>query len=223
MADNKKLIRNTVPLSSCIGNPNFLPIALIVLGVPGTGKTVVSINLAKLLKINSVINTDFIREVLRFKGEAETDPFLFASSFDAWKVLGDSSEKNIIKGWTFSRQAITGAVQQLMRVEFDRKRDFILEGTLAPRPNTMFSAIGCCVHVLLTLSSKEERLKRLEIKAVESRGKKIDRWFTGLDVTQQIQDYLLLEAKQNNYTIIENTSLDATVDEIINIPIPVPN
>lgn len=212
---------NSLPLYKCIANLDAPPIALVILGVPGTGKSVVATSLARLLRMYRVINTDYVREILRYKSDESSFPFLFGSAFEAWNKLGEPTEENIVKGWSLSRDTISDTVMHLMRMEFERKRDFIVEGTLAPRPSPAFLTIGYCVYVLLTVRDIEERRRRLEIKVRESRGKEIERWFTTLEVTQKIQAQLLQEATQNGYIVIENKSLSETIRRIKNIPISV--
>ena len=67
-------------------------------GTPGVGKTSISGYLAKVLGIDLVLSGDYLREFLR-GSDPERFRSLAVSVYDSWKLNGERSQENLLKGF----------------------------------------------------------------------------------------------------------------------------
>ncbi|MCH8228341.1 MAG: hypothetical protein IIC63_08015, partial [Proteobacteria bacterium] len=63
------------------------PLALLICGTVGTGKSTIATEIAHLLEISRIQSTDMLREVMRMMIPKRLLPVLHLSSFNAWKSL----------------------------------------------------------------------------------------------------------------------------------------
>jgi len=83
-------------------------------GVPGVGKSTVSAVLAKKLGVD-VFYGDDIREEGKLGKSVETDPFYFLPTTEAYKVIGERSPENVIKGFLAVREAYVSLFEEKIR------------------------------------------------------------------------------------------------------------
>lgn len=130
--------------------PSFIAIA----GGNASGKSSLAAEVAHLLGVHQIVGTDAVREVVREYESSIDDPFLHASSFRAWKVLGiepteDNRKELVQAGFQLHRQQVVHGVRAILK-RFSREgTSAIIEGIhLSPSifrsyaANTLYCYIG---------------------------------------------------------------------------------
>lgn len=194
------------------------PIVILIGGVAGLGKSTVAAALAGRLGIKRVIDTDEIREIMRYTLPKDLLPELHNSSFDAGDVVnGPDIQKNSMVG--FSRQARLvnrGVCAYIKRVAKEGIKTIFNGVHLVPGLMEMDQNEKSVdrFNYLLTLRDKEDHIRRFNLRA-ETSYRKADRYIEKIEQIRNIQEYTIKKAEESGIKMIENTSLDDTVTEIV--------
>lgn len=174
--------------------------AILICGIPGTGKTTLSTNLAKLLNIDQVISTDFIREIKRSLIKKEYNLILFSVTHNSWKLFGDKTNENILCGAKEHARAIFPEIIHLIKNSQKEGRDIIIEGVhLIPEILDTLKEIKMkIVYIYLYVEDKEEHFKRFALKN-ELREVKNQSWYENYPVMKLIEENNIFEAKKETF------------------------
>lgn len=194
------------------------PIVILIGGVAGIGKSTVAAGLAWRLGIERVIDTDEIREIMRYTLPEDLLPELHQSSFDAGKsVAGPDVEKNELVG--FSRQAHLvnrGVHAYIKRVAKEGIKTIFNGVHLVPGLMEMKQKENSISHFdyLLTLRNKEDHIRRFNSRSEQSY-RKADRYVEKIEQIRKIQEYAVKRAEESDTKMIENINLDDTLTAIV--------
>lgn len=196
------------------------PVAIVLGGAAGTGKSTLATRLAVRLNIPRVVTTDAIRDVLRTVVPANVLPELHQSTFEV--IAPDAVDP--FSGFLRQCSAVGAAAVAVADRLADEHRSLIIEGVHA--------IPGATARALLDHSAQPIVIERLIIQAAEDRHADLlrrratsepqrqgDRHLAGFDRIRMIQDRLRTEALTHDVPIIDGADAgDLTqdiVDEIV--------
>jgi 2-phosphoglycerate kinase len=196
------------------------PVAIVLGGAAGTGKSSLATRLAVRLNITRVVTTDAIRDVLRTVVPANVLPELHQSTFEV--LAPDAVDP--FSGFLRQCSAVGAAAVAVADRLADEHRSLIIEGVHA--------IPGAIAHELLDHPAQPIVIERLIIQADADRHadllgrratsepqRKGDRHLAGFDRIRMIQDRLRTEALAHHVPIIDGADAgDLTqdiVDEIV--------
>lgn len=196
------------------------PYVILIGSASGIGKSTVAAELAKTLNIKHLVETDFIREVVRGIIGKEYAPALHSSSYNAYKYLRNqenykSYEELINAGFEEHASFVLPAVERVIDRAIKDHDDIILEGVhLVPGLIDLEQFEDMASVYFFILSSDEEDHKNRFVKrAMEIRrgGKQLDYF----KENRIIHDHLIEQAKKHDVKIIKTTNIDKTVKKMM--------
>ncbi|MGL4670604.1 MAG: 3H domain-containing protein [Methanobacteriaceae archaeon] len=198
------------------------PYVILIGSASGIGKSTVSLELAKNLGIKHIIETDFIREIVRGIIGPEYAPALHKSSFNAYTTI--KSQKNfssmddlIIEGFNEHSSFVIPAVEKVIQRAVADHDDILIEGVhLVPGLlNLDKFKDDADVYFFILMADEEAHKERFVKRAMQIRrgGKQLD-YFRENRV---IHDYLVNEGEINNLPIINNPNVEKTVEKMLSI------
>jgi len=112
------------------------PLIILLGGSSGVGTSTAAIELSKKLEITHIVETDYLREVLRGIIMKEYAPILHVSSYSAYEKLPNYDwlsecmefEKMVFMGFTRHVSMVTPAVRRLINRAIDEVNNLIIEG-----------------------------------------------------------------------------------------------
>jgi len=183
---------------------------ILVTGSPGSGKSTVAHALAKKLGIYHVIGTDTIREILRACISKEKCPTLHNSAIMLSDLAPHGEDKMI---WGFKKQAldVKPGIDAVVKRSIKEGKDIILDGIhlipgIIEKPKD-----AQYIHIVLKVTDEERHIKQLTGQAESRSSYKIE----NLQKARAFQDYLLNMAKENNALVLERTTVEKDVQEIL--------
>lgn len=159
-----------------------------IYGVPGSGKTYVSLFLQKQFG-TSLLEVDLLRSVAQKNTTADKDPFLFVGTCQAYKYFGEMSEENCKKGLIAVREAMSNIVEkEIGNID-------IAEGAFL-NPNTL----GGLGRMILVVTLDENKHREQFFQNRPENDDKINEFKSA----RIVQGYLIQEARELGVCIIEN-------------------
>ncbi len=126
-------------------------------GVPGVGKTSMAGRLAARVHADIVLSGDYLREFLR---PYDSDGIITMSVYDAWKMFGEKSQENIIKGYLRQSEYMSTGIRKVIdRAKRDGEK-IVLE-TLYFNPDLWGNQMSGCRFAYLYVEHEEEHKKKL--------------------------------------------------------------
>lgn len=196
------------------------PYVILIGSASGIGKSTVAAELAKTLNIKHLVETDFIREVVRGIIGKEYAPALHSSSYNAYSSLRNQENyKNqaelINAGFEEHASFVLPAVERVIDRAIKDHDDIILEGVhLIPGFIDIEQFTDKASVFFFILSSDEEDHKNRFVKrAMEIRrgGKQLDYF----KENRIIHDHLIEQAQKHNVPIIKSYEIDSTVKKML--------
>ena len=198
------------------------PYVILIGSASGIGKSTIAAELAKTLNIKHLIESDFIRAVVRGIIGKEYAPALHSSSYDAYKNLRNknrftSYDDLVSAGFDEHASYVIPALEKIIQRAITDFDDIIIEGVhLVPGLINIEQFEDYANIYFFVLSSDEESHKERFVK----RAVQIHRGGKQLDFFKEnriIHDHLLTQAEANNVHIIKAESIDTTLDNILAI------
>ena len=196
------------------------PYVILIGSASGIGKSTVAAELAKTLNIKHLVETDFIREVVRGIIGKEYAPALHSSSYNAYSSLRNQENyKNqaelINAGFEEHASFVLPAVERVIDRAIKDHDDIILEGVhLIPGFIDIEQFTDKASVFFFILSSDEEDHKNRFVKrAMEIRrgGKQLDYF----KENRIIHDHLIEQAQKHNVPIIKSYEIESTVKKML--------
>ena len=198
------------------------PYVILIGSASGIGKSTIAAELAKTLDIKHLIESDFIRAVVRGIIGKEYAPALHSSSYDAYKNLRNKNRFEdysdlVSAGFDEHASYVIPALEKIIQRAITDYDDIVIEGVhLVPGLIDIEQFKEDANIYFFVLSSDEESHKERFVK----RAVQIHRGGKQLDFFKEnriIHDHLLKQAKINNVNIINTETIDKTLDKILTI------
>jgi len=200
------------------------PLALLICGTVGTGKSTIATEIAHLLEIVRIQSTDMLREVMRMMVPKRLLPVLHTSSFNAWKSLPIQDEKDrdrdqlIAEGYRSQVELLAVPCEAVLQRAVEECVHIILEGVhvhpdlldRAPKDSGVIT-----VHVTLAVLKSKELKSRLRGRGVEVPQRRAKKYLYNFDSIWSLQSFLLSEADRCEVPIITNEDKDKSILQII--------
>jgi len=198
------------------------PYVILIGSASGIGKSTIAAELAKTLNIKHLIESDFIRAVVRGIIGKEYAPALHSSSYDAYKHLRnknryESYEELVSAGFDEHAASVIPALEKIIQRAITDYDDIIIEGVhLVPGLINIEQFKEYAEIYFFVLSSDEEAHKERFVK----RAVQIHRGGKQLDFFREnriIHDHLLKQAESHDVHVIKAEEIDKTLDKILAI------
>ena len=196
------------------------PSVILVGSASGIGKSTISAELAKKLEIKHLVETDFIREIVRGIIGNDYAPALHKSSFDAYTVL--RNQKNFKKkselinaGFVEHASFVIPAIEKVIKRAISDFDDVIIEGVhLVPGLiNTKKFEDDASIHFFVLESDEENHKARFVKRAMQiHRGGKQLEYFLENRI---IHDFLVKTANENGVKVVDTQTIEGTVQNML--------
>jgi len=196
------------------------PSVILVGSASGIGKSTISAELAKKLEIKHLVETDFIREIVRGIIGNDYAPALHKSSFDAYTVL--RNKKNFTEkadlinaGFVEHSSFVIPAIEKVITRAISDFDDVIIEGVhLVPGLiNTKKFEDKASIHFFILESDEENHKNRFVKRAMQiHRGGKQLEYFTENRI---IHDFLVKRANENGVRVVNTQTIEGTVQSML--------
>lgn len=194
------------------------PLIVLVGGATGVGKTSIATGISKTLDIDRVINSDVIREIMRYMLPAGIVPTLHESSFTAGKkVKNPLIKKDPIYGFSQQTSLVSEGVQAYIRRNVKEGLNTVMNGVhLIPGYLNLEHENGDVLlfHYILHLEDQEQHIQRFYQRSEGSR-RDPDHYIRDIDAIRKIQTYIKEQADQREIPVIENVNFEKTLKTIL--------
>ena len=198
------------------------PYVILIGSASGIGKSTIAAELARSLNIKHLIESDFIRAVVRGIIGKEYAPALHSSSYDAYKSIRNKSRYTsyddlVAAGFDDHASYVIPALEKVIQRAITDFDDIIIEGVhLVPGLIDIEQFKEYANIYFFVLSSDEESHKERFVK----RAVQIHRGGKQLDFFKEnriIHDHLLRQAKEHDVNVIKTESIDKTLEKILSV------
>ena len=198
------------------------PYVILIGSASGIGKSTIAAELAKKLNIKHLIESDFIRAVVRGIIGKEYAPALHSSSYDAYKHLRNKDryenyDELVSAGFDEHAASVIPGLEKVIQRAITDFDDIIIEGVhLVPGLINTDQFKDYANIYFFVLSSDEESHKERFVK----RAIQIHRGGKQLDFFREnriIHNHLVQQAKIHDVNVINTESIDKTLDKILSI------
>ena len=198
------------------------PYVILIGSASGIGKSTIAAELAKTLNIKHLIESDFLRAVVRGIIGKEYAPALHSSSYDAYKSIRNRSRYTnyddlVAAGFDDHASYVIPAIEKVIQRAITDYDDIIIEGVhLVPGLiDTEQFEDDANIYFFILSSDEESHKERFVKRAVQ-----IHRGGKQLDFFREnriIHDHLLDQAKENDVHVIKAESIDRTLERILSV------
>jgi 2-phosphoglycerate kinase len=195
-----------------------VPLLVLVGGATGTGKSTVATEVAHRLGITRVTSTDVVRQTMRAFFSREFMPSIHYSSFDAAPAVStdDPEADPVLLGFVEQTRNVLVGVRAVLARALEEGYSLALEGVhLVPGMIPPVDGAVFC-QVLLAIDDEEEHASHFWTRGGEGL-RPFEKYLSALPDIRRVQDYLIARAAKARVPVIENTSIDATVDHVIDL------
>ena len=186
---------------------------LLIGGVPGVGKTSISGHIARELGINIVLSGDYIRESLR--PFFPKDDVINLSVYDSWKLFGENTDENLIKGFIEQGKKVNLATHRIMERAIDNGEPMIVE-TLYYIPDHFKDILGKICSAYLYIEDRNLHVERLnqrqEFTHFNSPGTRLS---GNIINYRKIMDYSIKVSDENHLRKFNNFDYAETRKELL--------
>lgn len=198
------------------------PYVILIGSASGIGKSTIAAELAKKLNIKHLIESDFLRAVVRGIIGSEYAPALHSSSYDAYKHIRNknryaSYDDLVMAGFDDHASYVIPAIEKVIQRAITDFDDIIIEGVhLVPGLiDTEQFEDDANIYFFILSSDEESHKERFVKRAIQ-----IHRGGKQLDFFKEnriIHDHLLAQAKENDVPIIKTESIEKTLEKILSV------
>lgn len=180
-------------------------------GVPGVGKTSMAGRLASRIHADIVLSGDYLREFLR---PYDTNGIIATSVYNAWKMFGEKSEENIIRGYVKQSEYIAPGIKRVMERALRDGEKIVIE-TLYFTPDLWGVDLSTCRTAYLYVSNElEHRKKLLSRTSYTHRNESGSRLAEHIFEYRLIMEHSLRIAESHDIQVIETTNYMKAYNEL---------
>jgi 2-phosphoglycerate kinase len=195
------------------------PLIVLLAGTAGVGKSTLATMLANRIGVTRVIPTDAIREVLRTSFSHAVLPAVHYSSFEASAAVTLNPGRNgddDLAGFARQAEAVAAGVEAILERALRESVGLILEGVhLVPGmlpPDLNRRAI--LVEALIAVEGREQHRAHFSQRGGQ---RPAERYVRSLPQIRKLQDFLVDRARAHGVAILENSSLDRTLAQVMDL------
>ena len=199
-----------------------VPLIILIGGVSGVGTSSISYEISRKLGIESMINTDMIREVMRKIVSRDLVPVIHESSFSAHKAFRVSPPPefdHVLAGFKDQVGTVSVGVDAVIERALTEGISIIIEGVHIV-PGFIRKDLMDLDNVLMfTLSLDDEEMHKSRLYSRCRYGwanRPIQKYLDNFDSIRKIQKYFIDQSKMEGVPNIENIDRATTIDFIIN-------
>lgn len=196
------------------------PIIILIGGGTGVGKSAMTLEIAKRLGIDRIINSDTIREIMRYMIPEDIMPGLHESSFKAGsRIKNPYVENSLIYGFSEQSRLVCEGVRAYIKRSITEGFNIIINGIhLVPDFISMDFEDGSVhyFHYILHLEDEQEHIQRFHFRS-EGSLRDPERYIREINDIRTIQEYIIkMSELRNRAMIVENNDFEQTVSTILN-------
>jgi 2-phosphoglycerate kinase len=196
-----------------------LPIVILVGGSTGSGKSRVATELAHRLGITRVTSTDFIRQTMRAFFSEEFMPSIHYSSFEAGDSYAGDWPERLLSGFLDQTRNVLVGVHAALDRALHEGLSMVLEGVHLV-PGVLPTGLEGTVFVqcILAIEDEEEHARHFWIRDAASEGARpLAKYLERFEDIRRIQTFLVQRAHEVEVPVIENTTLESAVAEVLEL------
>ena len=210
-------------LYSQFGSLIYQPVVILLCGVTATGKSTLARRLSQRLNVENIIGSDMIREIMRDTLSVHFIPEIHYSSYKAYEHIQGPSFPllhPVVQGYELQSKQVLVGVETAIATSFRLNETSVFEG-IHLCPSVIPESLQKDPRILqfvLTLEDYEFHKSRFLKRPTRSGGKvaiSSQRSLESFDHVRRIDQYLQEKAKEYNIPIIDNRSMDDTIESII--------
>lgn len=199
------------------------PYVILIGSASGIGKSTIASELAKELGIKHLIETDFIREIVRGIIGPDYAPALHKSSFDAYTTLRDKERFKddglalINAGFEEHASFVIPAIEKVIKRAVDDFDDVVIEGVhLVPGLiNIAKFKNDASIHFFILSADEDVHKERFVKRAMKiKRGGKHLEYFKE---NRTIHNYLVEQANEHDIPVINNQDLESSKKRMLSL------
>jgi len=200
-----------------------LPVFLLVGGATGTGKSTLATETAHRLGITRVTSTDFIRQTMRAFFSREFMPSVHFSSFDSELGLSRADEDvagdAALLGFLDQTRNVLVGVEAAIDRSLTEGWSMVLEGVhIVPGMISVDRTDALVVQCVVAISDEDAHRSHFWVRDATTDGlRPLEKYLDGMPEIRMIQDVLLDRAQRFDVPVIENTSFDAAIGEMLDL------
>ncbi len=196
-----------------------IPLIILLSAVRGTKRAEIGKRIANKIGIQRIVSTNVVTNILKKTISSDLAPELHSKSYLAYKALRPMYSvlyDKVLVGFEEHARYPTEGVEALIRRALQENQSMIIRGEhllprfLSPELINNPSVIYITLQIKDEAIHKERFLQRYNDDIKEKRLKYFD-------AIRKIHDYLIEEAKNRGYNIVDVTKLDDGISEILSI------
>ena len=199
-----------------------LPLIVLVGGATGTGKSTVATEVAHRLGITRVTSTDVVRQTMRAFFSRAFMPSIHYSSFELGRVMPalereEAGDPTLLGFLEQTRNVLVGVDAVLGRA-IEERYSLALEGVhLVPGMIPPLEGAVVC-HCILAIGDEDAHASHFWTRESASEGlRPLAKYLHALPEIRRIQAYLVERAAKEGVTVVENSSVDGAVDQVVKL------
>lgn len=195
------------------------PVIILIGGATGMGKNAIAAEIAKCLGIGHVLNTDAIRDIMRYMLPVNIFPALHVSSFMANDKVHTPMEKdNLICGFSQQSNLICEGTGVYIKQKVKDGLNSVISGVhLVPGYLNMnlSESEALLFHYVLHIENEEKHKQQFYLRS-ESGQRKPEYFIDNINSIRKIQEHIKEMSVKEGVRIIENHDFDSSVKTILN-------
>lgn len=205
------------------------PIAILIGGVTGVGKSALATEVAYRLGITRIVSTDSVRQVMRALVPADLSPSLHASTYDAWEAMLAPYERRrtqqatpelVIRGFADQVQQVSVGVRAIIKRAVDEHTSIVVEGVHVV-PGFLSSDLfkgATAVTLVVSIADPERHRRHFYLRDRETNSKRpMADYIDHLEEIRWMQSHVVDLARSQRVPVLEGADLDRAADEMVGI------
>ncbi|MFH1566476.1 MAG: ATP cone domain-containing protein [Gemmatimonadota bacterium] len=191
------------------------PLAILIAGASGVGKTTLAISLANLLDIPRVVATDDIRQIMRLTLAPKFMPSIHTSSYSAWSSVQQTSAgagvDPLIAGFREQARVVNVGVQAILTRCVRENTSVIIDGVHLLPEYIDLTGIEDAVFVVpmcLALEDRAAYAERFTRRAKVAPARGSDRYLAHMDDILKIQEHILRLHGERDLPVIDTNAVE---------------